>query len=172
MMMPLTQKISIVLSDVDGTLVDSKKRINQGVAKIVGVSDDLALVAKTEKAIQDEFQHCFGADSAGHLQDSNPQVSASRSYPFQIDVTHPNANKGVVVESLAEFLQIPPAEFATIGDMANDILMFRGSWPSPVRPRQGSCESRFQSSAGFDDRDYSRDARSGLLASDLDPVYT
>ena len=28
----------------------------------------------------------------------------------------------------------------------------------------------FQSPAGFDDRDYSRDARSGLLASDVDPV--
>jgi phosphoglycolate phosphatase-like HAD superfamily hydrolase len=29
MIMPLTQKISIVLSDVDGTLVDSKKRITE-----------------------------------------------------------------------------------------------------------------------------------------------
>ena len=39
-------------------------------------------------------------------------------------MTHPEANKGFVVKRLSEFLAIPPAEIATIGDMPNDVLMF------------------------------------------------
>jgi hypothetical protein len=33
---------------------DFEAALNEGIAKIVGVSDDLALVARAEKAIQDE----------------------------------------------------------------------------------------------------------------------
>lgn len=39
-------------------------------------------------------------------------------------VTHPDANKGAVVLSLAKMLGIPAEEIATIGDMPNDITMF------------------------------------------------
>jgi hydroxymethylpyrimidine pyrophosphatase-like HAD family hydrolase len=42
-------------------------------------------------------------------------------------VTHPQANKGVVVITLSETLKIPPDQIATIGDMQNDVLMFRKS---------------------------------------------
>ena len=54
-------------------------------------------------------------------------VSAARSQPYYLDVTHPQANKGVVVETLSKMLSIPPDEIATIGDMPNDVLMFRKS---------------------------------------------
>ncbi|HEX5029953.1 MAG TPA: Cof-type HAD-IIB family hydrolase [Candidatus Eisenbacteria bacterium] len=80
--------------------------------KIVGVSDDLDLVARCEK------------DAQGALGD---RASAARSQPYYLDVTHPDANKGAVVATLSKFLSVPPAEIATIGDMPNDVLMFRKS---------------------------------------------
>jgi Cof subfamily protein (haloacid dehalogenase superfamily) len=80
--------------------------------KIVGVSDDLDLVARCEKETQD----VLGA-----------KASAARSQPYYLDVTHPDANKGTVVTALSKWLVVPPDEIATIGDMPNDILMFRKS---------------------------------------------
>ncbi len=50
--------------------------------KIVGVSDDLPLVARCETAVR----HMLG-----------DRVSAARSEPHFLDVTHPQANKGAVV---------------------------------------------------------------------------
>ena len=78
--------------------------------KIVGVSDDLAKVAECEKAAQQAL-----GDGA----------SAARSQPYYLDVTHPKANKGSVVTMLARMLEIPAETIATIGDMPNDVLMFR-----------------------------------------------
>jgi Cof subfamily protein (haloacid dehalogenase superfamily) len=80
--------------------------------KIVGCSDDYALVARCEAGVQKEF----GA-----------HVSAARSQPYYLDVTHPDANKGVVAEQLATHLKIAPESLATIGDQPNDVLMFRRS---------------------------------------------
>jgi len=82
------------------------------VAKIVGVSDDHELVAKST----DQVRERFGDD-----------VSAAQSQPYYLDVTHPQANKGEVVSYLSAHLGIPPEQFATIGDMPNDILMFARS---------------------------------------------
>ena len=55
------------------------------------------------------------------------RASAARSQPYYLDVTHLDANKGTVVTTLSKFLSIPLAEIATIGDMPNDVLMFRKS---------------------------------------------
>ena len=82
------------------------------VAKIVGVSEDYDTVAQCEKDVQARF---------GAI------VSAARSQPYYLDVTHPNANKGEVVMMASEYFRIPPREIATIGDMANDITMFKKS---------------------------------------------
>jgi hypothetical protein len=78
--------------------------------KIVGVSNDLAAVARCEA----EAQHLDG-------------VYAARSQPYYLDVTHPDANKGMVVKYLSHLLSIPRGQVATIGDMPNDVQMFRGS---------------------------------------------
>ncbi len=80
--------------------------------KIVGISDDHDLVARCEK----DAQKALGA-----------KASAARSQPYYLDVTHPDANKGAVVTTLSMFLSVPTAEIATIGDMPNDVLMFRKS---------------------------------------------
>jgi Cof subfamily protein (haloacid dehalogenase superfamily) len=82
------------------------------VAKIVGVSDDLAAVARCEADVQGDY---------------GSHVSAARSQPYYLDVTHPDANKGHVVAVLSQALLIPPEQIATIGDMPNDVLMFRES---------------------------------------------
>lgn len=80
--------------------------------KIVGVSDDLDKVAACEKAAQDAL---------------GSAASAERSQPYYLDVTHPRANKGTVVATMARLLSITPAQIATMGDMPNDVLMFRKS---------------------------------------------
>ena len=86
--------------------------MNWRAAKIVGVSDDYDLVARCERDAQNAF-----ADRA----------SAARSQPYYLDVTHPGANKGTVVGTLSRLLSIPRDRIATIGDMPNDVLMFRKS---------------------------------------------
>jgi Cof subfamily protein (haloacid dehalogenase superfamily) len=93
----------------DPTPVDSFASVSDGVAKVVGVSDDYDAVQKAVDAVRERM----GDD-----------VSASRSQPYYADVTHPDANKGAVVRYLSATYQIPPDEMATIGDMPNDVLMF------------------------------------------------
>ncbi|MGZ5096297.1 MAG: HAD-IIB family hydrolase, partial [Burkholderiales bacterium] len=56
--------------------------------KIVGMSDDLDLMADSEKQVQ----RILGQTA-----------SAARSQPYYLDVTHPNANKGTVVTTLSRF---------------------------------------------------------------------
>lgn len=82
------------------------------VVKIVGVSDDTEAVRRCEKEMQ-----VWGGS----------RISAERSQPYYLDVTHPDANKGEVVHELSQLLTIPPEQIATIGDMPNDVLMFTKS---------------------------------------------
>lgn len=94
------------------TVVESFDDVIGNAVKIVGISDDLDLVARCEK----DAQRALGA-----------QASAERSQSYYLDVTHPDANKGTVVKKLSELLSIPTSEIATLGDMPNDVLMFRNS---------------------------------------------
>jgi len=101
--------------------------LRQGVAKVVGVSDKYDLVAEAEKVIQAEFEHGIHARCTTASRDCEPSVSATRSSAYYLDVTHPKANKGAVVEWLSEYLKISSAEIVTIGDISNDVLMFQKS---------------------------------------------
>jgi hypothetical protein len=94
------------------TVVSTFERLLDSVVKIVGVSDDREAVTRCESATQQAFAQ---------------QVSAARSQPYYLDVTHPSANKGAVVTWMAHFLHIPAAQIATIGDQPNDVLMFAKS---------------------------------------------
>lgn len=91
-------------------VVASFDEVLTGVVKVVGVSEDHPRVAACEAAVQ----HAFGT-----------QVSAARSQPYYLDVTHPTANKGVVIERLSRYLKIPLELIAAIGDQPNDVLMFK-----------------------------------------------
>jgi Cof subfamily protein (haloacid dehalogenase superfamily) len=111
------------------TLVPSFDDVTDGVAKIVGVSDDHDAVARAETAAHERFGN---------------RVSAARSQPYYLDVTHPEANKGGVVAYLAKTFAIPPAQIATIGDMPNDVLMFR---PSGLSIAMGNASADVQREA-------------------------
>jgi Cof subfamily protein (haloacid dehalogenase superfamily) len=111
------------------------------VVKIVGISKDYDAVARCEKDVQERL----GAS-----------VSAARSQPYYLDVTHPNANKGEVVAMAAEFARIPLEEIATIGDMANDITMFKKSGlsiamgnASPEVQKAAKCVTASNQEEGF-----------------------
>jgi Cof subfamily protein (haloacid dehalogenase superfamily) len=83
-----------------------------GVAKIVSVSSDFALLALCESEMRAAL-----ADNA----------SVARSQPYYLDITHPPANKGAALSEIAELLALPPTEIAVIGDGGNDIAMFERS---------------------------------------------
>ena len=93
-----------VMTGLDGLTSD--------VAKLVGVSDDLDAVARASAAAHDKF---------------GDHVTAARSQPYYLDVTHPDANKGAVARYLSARYAIAPQAIATIGDMPNDVLMFAHS---------------------------------------------
>ena len=99
--------------------------------KIVGVSDDLKAVAACEAALQSEL---------------HDKASAARSQPYYLDVTHPEANKGGVVEFLSKRLRIPAEAIATLGDMPNDVLMFAKSGLSIA---MGNASAEVQAQANF-----------------------
>jgi len=94
------------------TVVPTYERLLDRVVKIVGVTDDEEAMARCVTEVQQRF---------------GTRVSAALSQPYYLDVTHPKANKGEVVSALSALLAVPTAQIATIGDMPNDVLMFRNS---------------------------------------------
>ena len=113
------------------TVVKTFEGLLGRVAKIVGVGDDYDRVAKCEKDVQ---------------QAGGEHVSAARSQPYYLDVTHPQANKGGVVLAMSKLVNIPAAEIATIGDMPNDVLMFE---KSGVSIAMGNASREVQASATY-----------------------
>jgi Cof subfamily protein (haloacid dehalogenase superfamily) len=109
------------------TVVESFAGITEGIAKIVGVSDDLDAVAKAEADARAKF--------AKH-------VSAARSQPYYLDVTHPEANKGAVLHYLSRKYEIPLQRIATLGDQPNDMLMFDGAGLSVAMGNAGEQVKR------------------------------
>jgi len=99
--------------------------------KIVGVSDDLAAVAACESECREVLRS---------------SVSAARSQPYYLDVTHPQATKGGVVAYLSRSLRIPLEQIATLGDMPNDVLMFEKSGLSIA---MGNASAEVQAQANF-----------------------
>jgi hypothetical protein len=94
------------------TVVERLDGIVEGVAKIVGVSDDADRMAKAEGEAREQF---------------GEHLSAARSQAYYLDITHPEANKGQTAGWLSRRYSIAPERIATIGDMPNDVLMFAHS---------------------------------------------
>jgi hypothetical protein len=102
--------------------------------KIVGVSDDLDLVAACESTARKTL---------------GKKASVARSQPYYLDITHPAANKGAVAAELSALLKIPPEKIVTIGDMPNDTGMFRKAGFS-IAMGNASEEVKAQASAVTD----------------------
>lgn len=99
--------------------------------KITGISDDHDVMARCEAALRDQL---------------STRASIVRSQPYYIDVTHPDANKGVVVGTLSKLLSVPVDRILTIGDMPSDTLMFRRSGVSIA---MGNAEEEVKAHAEF-----------------------
>jgi Cof subfamily protein (haloacid dehalogenase superfamily) len=80
--------------------------------KIVGASADAALLQRCEIAMQKTL---------------GTQASAIRSQSYYLDITPPGHDKGTFVETMAKRLGISTNAVATIGDMQNDLAMFKKS---------------------------------------------
>ena len=96
----------------DPTIVADFAPYLASTCKIVGASADAALLQRCEVAMQ---------------QALGTQATAVRSQSYYLDVTPPGCNKGTFVQAMARRLGIPLDAVATIGDMQNDLAMFRTS---------------------------------------------
>jgi Cof subfamily protein (haloacid dehalogenase superfamily) len=96
----------------DPTIVEDFTPYLDSVCKVVGASDNPELLRRCEVAMQE----ALGADA-----------TAARSQSYYLDITPPGHDKGTFVESMARQLGISTAAIATIGDMHNDLAMFRKS---------------------------------------------
>jgi Cof subfamily protein (haloacid dehalogenase superfamily) len=80
------------------------------VFKIVGSSQDFERLAACEAAIRPAV---------------GEQASVSRSQAYYLDITAPGLDKGTFLEALSRRLDVPPGAIAVLGDMTNDLAMFK-----------------------------------------------
>lgn len=80
------------------------------VFKIVGSSPDFARLAECETAMHEAL---------------GEEAFVARSQPYYLDITPPRLDKGTFLESLSKRLAVSPRVIAVLGDMANDLAMFR-----------------------------------------------
>ncbi|MEA2940165.1 MAG: hypothetical protein QOD09_694 [Bradyrhizobium sp.] len=96
----------------DPIFADDLSPFMTAACKIVGVSADPGLLERCETAMQ---------------QALGTQATAVRSQSYYLDITPPGQDKGTFVEAMAKRLNIPTDSIATIGDMQNDLAMFKKS---------------------------------------------
>src|ERR1700687_2783601 len=96
----------------DPTVVADFSSYLSAACKIVGASADPALLQRCEAAM---------------LKAVGTQATAVRSQSYYLDITPPGCDKGTFVEAMARRLSIPTDQVATIGDMQNDLAMFKKS---------------------------------------------
>jgi Cof subfamily protein (haloacid dehalogenase superfamily) len=96
----------------DPTIVEDFAPYLASACKIVGSSSDAALLQRCEVAMQ----QVLGA-----------QATAVRSQSYYLDVTPPGCDKGTFVQAVAKRLGISTDAVASIGDMQNDLAMFKKS---------------------------------------------
>jgi Cof subfamily protein (haloacid dehalogenase superfamily) len=96
----------------DPTVVADFSPYLSSACKIVGSSADAELLQRCEAAM---------------LEAVDAQATAVRSQSYYLDVTPPGCDKGTFVQAMARRLGISTDAVATIGDMENDLAMFRTS---------------------------------------------
>src|ERR1700738_268518 len=96
----------------DPTIVGDFAPYLSSACQIVGSSSDAALLQRCEVAMQ----QALGA-----------QATAVRSQSYYLDITPPGCDKGTFVQRIDKRLDISTDAVATIGDMQNDLAMFRVS---------------------------------------------
>lgn len=110
----------------DATFVTGFEAVQDRIDKIVAPSDDHALLDAIERELRERL---------------GPAADVERSQTYYVDVTHPRANKGEAVIALARLAGVALERTVVIGDMPNDVAMFRvagfaiamGQAPEPVK---------------------------------------
>jgi Cof subfamily protein (haloacid dehalogenase superfamily) len=96
----------------DPTVVGDFAPYLSAACKIVGSSADAALLQRCEVAMQ----RALGSEA-----------TAVRSQSYYLDITPPGCDKGTFVQAIAKRQGISTDAVATIGDMQNDLSMFKNS---------------------------------------------
>jgi Cof subfamily protein (haloacid dehalogenase superfamily) len=96
----------------DPTIVKDFTPFLSTACKIVGASSDAALLQRCEVAM---------------LKAVGKQATAVCSQTYYLDVTPPGCDKGTFVQAIAKRQGISTDAVATIGDMQNDLAMFKKS---------------------------------------------
>jgi len=96
----------------DPTIVGDFAPYLSGACKIVGSSADAGLLQRCEVAMQ----RALGAEA-----------TAVRSQTYYLDITPPGCDKGTFVQAIAKRQSISTDAVAAIGDMQNDLAMFKKS---------------------------------------------
>lgn len=96
----------------DPTIVEDFSPYLSSACKIVGSSRDFELLVRCEAAMHDAL---------------GSQALAVRSQDYYLDITPPGRDKGTFVTAMAQRLGVPLSAVATIGDMQNDVAMFKVS---------------------------------------------
>lgn len=96
----------------DPVIVQNLSDFADRACKIVGVSADPDELTRCESSVQ----AALGA-----------QATVVRSQTYYLDITPSGRDKGTFVEAMADRLHIPRDRIATLGDMQNDLPMFRKS---------------------------------------------
>jgi Cof subfamily protein (haloacid dehalogenase superfamily) len=96
----------------DPTIVSDFAPYLSATCKIVGSSRDFELLIRCEKAMHEAL---------------GTQATAVRSQSYYLDITPPGHDKGTFVTGMAKRLGVPLDAVATIGDMHNDVAMFKVS---------------------------------------------
>ncbi len=94
------------------TVVDDLSDHLDAVSKLVGVSEDFARLAACETHLR---------------QLLGERASVVRSQRYYLDITPAGTSKGLLLAELARRLGVRIDEIVTIGDMENDVPMFRNS---------------------------------------------
>jgi Cof subfamily protein (haloacid dehalogenase superfamily) len=94
------------------TVVDNYDTYLDEVCKLVGVSGDFLLLARCEAELKESL------GSKAHV---------ARSQDYYLDVTSPSYDKGTFIAAMSKQLGIPPLAIAVMGDMSNDLPMFRAA---------------------------------------------
>ena len=97
---------------VDPVIVDDLTPYLSDACKIVGSSSDAALLQRCEAAMQPAV---------------GTEATVARSQSYYLDITPPGHDKGTFVQAMAKRLGISTDAVATVGDMHNDLAMFRKS---------------------------------------------
>ncbi|WFU42971.1 Cof-type HAD-IIB family hydrolase [Bradyrhizobium sp. CB82] len=125
----------------DPTIVSDFSPYLSSACKIVGASADAPHLEACERVMQEAL---------------GSQATAIRSQTYYLDVTPPGCNKGTFVQSVARRLGISTNAVATIGDMQNDLAMFRVSGLSIAMgnaadnvKREATCVTTTNEQEGF-----------------------